>query len=63
MRFLKKPEKPCFKQMNTRPLTPREMYAANMVPEIPAKPTVIIAWISESVNLLIYGRTRIRDSV
>lgn len=49
--------------MNTWLLTPREMYAANMVPETPAKPTVINAWISESVNLLIYGRTRIRDSV
>lgn len=51
-----------FKQMNTRLLTPREMYAASMVPETPAKPTVISAWISESVSLLIYGRTRIKHS-
>lgn len=38
------------------------MYAASMVPEMPAKPTAINVWISESVNLLMYGLTRIRDS-
>lgn len=38
------------------------MYAASMVPEMPAKPTVINVWISESVNLLMYGWTRSRVS-
>lgn len=44
-------------------LTPKEIKAPKMVPEMLAKPPVITAWISETVSSLMYGRIRRGESV